>query len=131
MQRLGRREVLLPEVVRVERDLVYIEGGQVRVELRREALGFEGRDTCGESAHRCTQGGVLDSQERNARSEGIVLGERRMDVGRALRCRDRHAPGLSNGSDLSKTRADLGVDTQGCDVAIRTSPTPASMSSMR
>ena len=59
MQRFRSREVLLPEVITVKCNLVYVQGGQARVELGREALCFECRDPSGQGADGCAQYGVL------------------------------------------------------------------------
>ena len=75
MERLRGREVLFAEVIRVEHNLVDVESGQPGIELRGEALVFEGLDSSSQGAYRRAQRSVLDGEELNAYSKRGVLSE--------------------------------------------------------
>ena len=130
MQRLCGREVLLSEGTAVEGNLVDVESGQPGIELRGEALVFEGLDSSSQGAYRRAQRSVLDGEELNAYSKRVVLSKGGMDVRGALCTRDRHASRLSDGCDLSKACASLGVDVYRCNVAIGAPAAPAPMRAM-
>ena len=72
---------MFAEIIRVEHNLVDVESGQPGIELRGEAVVFEGLDSSSQGAYRRAQRSVLDGEELNAYSKRVVLRLRHTKTG--------------------------------------------------